>query len=370
MPYASAFTYHPHMLTFGQCLARAALCATALGSGMALGRYTDIGRDKLSMGPSLAHAAVPANKAAERKAEAPRHATALTVSEETPNDIEPYDPQEAAPEEPHDAFAESMRDGLIIKGFTPHRLILFTFDDGPDRYTTPRLLDRLDRTGVRAVFFLTGSNLRGTNVAERKNQEIAREAIARGHFLASHGMNHKQLPLLDDVGALTEVVEAEHVFERVFGQRPWLFRPPGGARSARIDRLLARRGYTIVLWNLSADDYQVRTAADVHRIWRESLERREAVGERGGVILLHDTYSWSVEAFQLIVDDLLARNCELLERGEELYDFVDDPTLFFQPRGQHGASVAAAPVRLPKDVLERRQARLREETAQRCASES
>ena len=218
------------------------------------------------------------------------------------------------------------------------------------------------------MFFLTGEHLRGTNVAERKNQAIARETLRRGHLVASHGMHHRQLPLLSDYEVLLEVGQTEAMFKRVLGARPWLIRPPGGAHSARVDRLLSERGYTTMLWNLGAGDFQVRTAADVHKTWQAVFERRRAQGEEGGIILLHDTYAWSVDAFQLIVRDLLDRNCELWEKGEELYDFVDDPELFFQARIGDDPSLEAEPVVLAPEALEARQAPLREETAQRCTA--
>src|SRR5690606_41552049 len=63
------------------------------------------------------------------------------------------------------------------------------------------------------------------------------------------------------------------IFERVLGERTWIMRPPGGARSARIDGLLAERGYTQMLWNLGTGDFQVRSADDVMRIWLRVLER-------------------------------------------------------------------------------------------------
>jgi peptidoglycan/xylan/chitin deacetylase (PgdA/CDA1 family) len=255
-----------------------------------------------------------------------------------------------------------------MTGSTAQRLILFTFDDGPDRATTPLLLDRLDAAGVHAVFFLTGANLVGENVAQRRNQQIARDTVARGHFVASHGMNHRQLPLLSDLDVSREIVDTERVFEAVLGARPWLFRPPGGAHSPRIDKLLAARGYTTMLWNLGAGDFQVRSAKDVHETWRKVFERREAQGERGGIVLLHDTYSWSVDAFQLIVRDLLDRNCALLESGQELYDFVDDPRIFFEARNGRDESALAGPATLEPARFAARQDSLREETRQRCGS--
>jgi peptidoglycan/xylan/chitin deacetylase (PgdA/CDA1 family) len=352
---------------------RAALCLSAIGAGAATGRYTDIARQDARVWSSVAHAAAPRNahaasakdrrpeQGAKQTGEAPVLLSAAMTASAEDDDAEDH------PARGH-GFGEHLRDGAIMTGATPHRLILFTFDDGPDRATTPLLLDRLDAAGVRAVFFLTGANLVGENAAQRRNQEIARETLRRGHVLASHGMHHRQLPLLSDIEALAEVTETEQVFERVLGARPWLLRPPGGAHSPRIDKLLAARGYTTMLWNLGAGDFQVRTEEEVHDTWKKVLERREAQGERGGIILLHDTYAWSVDAFQLIIRDLLSRNCALLAQHEELYDFVDEPALFFAPRGQVDLSEKVPPVVLGAAELEARQARVREETSQRCGT--
>jgi hypothetical protein len=96
--------------------------------------------------------------------------------------------------------------------------------------------------------------------------------------------------------------------------------------------------------------------------------RERELGERGGIILLHDTYAWSVDAFERIHGYLLAQNCELLERGEELYDVVDDLSFFYTERTGEPASAEAAPAHVDPTMLAARQARLRERTARRCRS--
>jgi peptidoglycan-N-acetylglucosamine deacetylase len=283
--------------------------------------------------------------------------------------VEVQAPPEATEPEPKRPDSMSYARGRIIDGATPHRLILFTFDDGPERRTTPLLLDRLDAVGIKAVFFLTASRIAGRNPIEREQAALAQEIIARGHLVGSHTVDHLQLPLLDDTGATAQVVGAEQIFQRVLGFRPTLIRPPGGARSPRIDTLLAERDYTTVLWNLGAGDFQVKSANEVLDTFRKVLERREREnGDRGGIILLHDTYAWSVDAFQLIWAELWSRNCKLLERSEELYDIVSDLQLFFQPRVGEPAGSIALPARVPAPVFAERQAQLRRETAQRCSA--
>jgi peptidoglycan-N-acetylglucosamine deacetylase len=277
------------------------------------------------------------------------------------------DPAINVSDENESGLGRAYKNGLVMSGATPHRIILFTFDDGPDRRTTPLLLDRLDAVGVKAVFFLVASRILGSTPHERQQVNIAREIVRRGHIVGNHTYEHLQLPLLNNEQALYQVTETEKVFRKVFGNRPWLIRPPGGAHSPRIDDMLWNRGYTTMLWNLGAGDFQVSTAEQVFKTWRRVFERREIEnGERGGIIMLHDTYPWSVDAFQLIFSDLMDRNCQLLNRGEELFDIIDDPGFFFRARSAELPGTESPPATPDRNILAGRQAHLRRETAERC----
>jgi peptidoglycan-N-acetylglucosamine deacetylase len=338
---------------------QALLCASAVAGGAALAHHTHSearAAESVELGV-FAEAPEPALTAvAPRVPEPEVWPDELAFEEPSLPSIEPVAP-----------FAESLRDGMVITGRTPHRLILFTFDDGPDPRYTPRLLDRLDEVGVKAVFFLTASRIAGPGPWQLRNQEIAREIVRRGHVVGNHTVDHEQLPLLDDQGVLAQVRGADEIFARVLGERTWLVRPPGGARSARVDALLAQHGYTQVVWNLGSGDFQVRTADEVLRIWRRVLERRERdEGDRGGIVLLHDTHEWSVDAFPRMVSWLRERNCELLADGEELYDIVSDPALFHALRDASEPSAEAPPAAPAREILEERQRAVRAETARRC----
>jgi peptidoglycan/xylan/chitin deacetylase (PgdA/CDA1 family) len=230
------------------------------------------------------------------------------------------------------------------------------------------LLSLLDRYGIKAIFFLNGNRITGSRGRHRAQAQIAREIIARGHWIGNHTFSHEQLPLVNNERVAFQLDETRRAFERELGRRGWLLRPPGGARSARTDGLVESRGYTMMMWNLGTGDTQVDDPDLVVETWKRVMERREREnGERGGIILLHDIHQHSVTAFVRIVQELHRRNCVLLEHGEELYDIVDDPGIFFEAREGAAPGTIANPLVLPPDVLEARQARLRVETAVRCA---
>ncbi len=330
---------------------RGVFCLAALGSGATLALLTTPA--------SMARVDLPAVASAA-------HATAVTAAP-------PAQAAAGAPSQPAVpvvrsidlALGAAFKRGMTITGTTPHRFVLFTFDDGPDRRTTPLLLDRLDEAGIKAIFFLVASRMALTTPYQREQAMLAREIVRRGHLVGGHTFDHAQLPLLDDDGVRAQLRGAEEVFERVLGARPWIYRPPFGAHSQRVDQLAAARGYTTVLWSLGGEDFQVHTAQEVYDTFLKELARHHG---NGGIVLLHDTHPWSVDAFQMIVSHLLARNCELLDRHEELYDFVDDLSFFYVPRGNSPADAEAPPLEPDPAVLAARQARLRERTARRCKS--
>ena len=244
--------------------------------------------------------------------------------------------------------------GLTIQGGSKHRAILFTFDDGPSRRNTPRLLDTLDALGITALFFVKSESFGNGNPWEREHTEIVREIVRRGHMIGNHTETHRQLPLLRNAEIEAELALSGRKIERAIGRKPRLIRPPGGALSKRVEQLLGENGYTSVMWTLYPGDLEVHTPEHVVHTFFRVLDRREReTGERGGIVLLHDTKSHSLEAVPRLVEALQKRNCRLLAEGEELYDIVDDLGYFI-------------PGHEPDQTLEERQEELRQRAERAC----
>lgn len=253
-------------------------------------------------------------------------------------------------------------DGRPITGLTAHRALALTFDDGPGPETL-RLLDALDAHHVHATFFLVARQME-----HARGRSIAREILRRGHSIGLHSYAHDDVTAMTPGELASDLDRSEAVFVDVFGARPTLYRPPYGRHDDAVDAMLAERGYTEVLWNITAGDGSERTAEGVVAAFGAALDRQERMphGE-GGVLILHDTHRWIVDAVPGILDEIDRRNCEALANREELWDLHEDLSAWYEARGSAPAHRSARRMQLDPEVFEARQAALREATQTRCA---
>lgn len=155
--------------------------------------------------------------------------------------------------------------------------IALTFDDGPNPRSTPLFLRELDRLGLRATFFLLGSEL-------AKAPELAREMAAAGHEIALHGWYHRRMVWYGPKRTYDEMARGRDLIAEVTGTAPRWFRPPYGVTTTA-NLLTARRlGLTPVLWTCWGWDWSAKSTPDSVR----QTVRASGLAS-GGTILLHDS---------------------------------------------------------------------------------
>jgi len=71
----------------------------------------------------------------------------------------------------------------ICRGEAGGMRVALSFDDGPDPASTPRLLDVLERCGIRAAFFVVG-------VKTAAHPEVVRRMERQGHIVGNHSYGH------------------------------------------------------------------------------------------------------------------------------------------------------------------------------------
>ncbi len=126
--------------------------------------------------------------------------------------------------------------------------VCLTFDDGPHREHTPRILEILRRNEVQATFFFTGFEA-------EEMPELVRAAHDQGHDVANHGYRHFRLSEISHDDFMVNVQRGQEVLEQILGDSlPRVFRPPYGAVGLRELLALRRAGHRIVLWTVDSTD--------------------------------------------------------------------------------------------------------------------
>ncbi|MEC5408148.1 polysaccharide deacetylase family protein [Paraburkholderia sp. MPAMCS5] len=153
--------------------------------------------------------------------------------------------------------------------------IALTIDDGPDPVVTPRVLDLLDASGVRATFFCIGEKA-------RRYPQLAREIVARGHALENHSQVHVHTFSVTFPRALTrEISAAQRTLEDVSGERPLFFRAPAGLRNIFLEPVLRKLDLRLAAWTRRGYDTRERDPQRVARRLLDGLAARD-------ILLLHD----------------------------------------------------------------------------------
>ncbi len=121
-----------------------------------------------------------------------------------------------------------------------------------------RLLELLDRSGVRATFFLQGRWVEAY-------PEVARAIAEAGHRVANHSYYHVRMPLLSAEGFATDVRAADRAIREHVGvdPRPWFRFPFGtGANDPELRGRLEQAGYRHVGWDVDPRDWDIAATED------------------------------------------------------------------------------------------------------------
>lgn len=191
-------------------------------------------------------------------------------------------------------LAEGLLSARALPADGPARLerpvVALTFDDGPRRSTTEKLLDGLAQRGVHATFFLVGEMLEG-------NDDLVERMAAEGHQIGVHTYDHVWLTALSAADFEKQVERTRRLLTDMAGEGSYWLRPPYGGVDRGVEK---RAGSPIILWSVDPEDWDDK---NVERI----VEHIVSTARDGDIILLHDIYPTSVEAALQVVDRLHAK---------------------------------------------------------------
>lgn len=179
---------------------------------------------------------------------------------------------------------------LRLPDVVEEKLVALTFDDGPRPGTTDRLLDGLCERGVKATFFLVGTQIPYA-------PELVTRMVREGHQIGVHTLEHMAVAGLSEAEFRAQVAGERAQLYELVGERELWLRPPYGMTDENTVRWADS---PVVLWSVDPEDWK---DTDTGRITRHILDH---TGD-GDIILLHDIYSSSVDSALEVVDGLRER---------------------------------------------------------------
>jgi peptidoglycan/xylan/chitin deacetylase (PgdA/CDA1 family) len=178
------------------------------------------------------------------------------------------------------------------------RIVRLTFDDGPVRPNTPRILNVLSNYRVKATFFVVGQKA-------RQHPLLVKREYREGHSVQNHTYTHPDLTTLGPVQTRRELRATNQAIKAAGAPRPYRFRPPHGLTNARVRSVGASLGLIQTLWSVDPHDWAGPPASVICR--------RVVTNVRpGSIVLLHDgsVGANTVEALPCIIKRLRAQGYE------------------------------------------------------------
>ena len=171
---------------------------------------------------------------------------------------------------------------------TKENAIAITFDDGPNKEFTPKVLTLLRKYNAKATFFIIGERL-------KENQDVVHEIIAQGHTIGNHTYSHSNnFGFLKTKDVVSDLKKTQAIVEDLVGLKMNLFRPAFGVTNPRIAKAVQSLQLTAIGWGIRS--------LDTTKISKEKILKRITKNiNKGDVVLLHDTSQKTVDVLEQLL---------------------------------------------------------------------
>jgi len=198
------------------------------------------------------------------------------------------------PEVPQKIKDSLANNGGVWIGNNNEKKLYLTFDCGYEAGYTPKILDALKATDVKATFFVVGHMV-------DKNPDLIKRMHQEGHIIGNHTDNHIVMPQASDEKNIKEIKSLEEKVNTVLEQNYTMsyLRPPKGEYNERTLKIAQNMGYKTVFWSSAYVDWQDNKKGDLDYSFNMITKQFH----NGSIILLHNTSSNNADVLERIIND-------------------------------------------------------------------
>lgn len=174
------------------------------------------------------------------------------------------------------------------------KYVALTFDDGPSSFTD-RLLDCLEANNAKATFFMVGKEIASFPEEVKRMEKLGCE-------LGNHTYDHTDLTSLSPEDMSAQIAKVDEELLSLTGHGATVLRPPYGAIN---DSVRSTVGTPMILWSVDTLDWETQDA-------QATVDTALSQVQDGAIILMHDIFSTSVDAAELLVPKLIEQGYQLV----------------------------------------------------------
>jgi peptidoglycan/xylan/chitin deacetylase (PgdA/CDA1 family) len=157
---------------------------------------------------------------------------------------------------------------------TQERVMALTFDDGPNPFNTPAILELLHQYQAKATFFMIGTEL-------EKHPDLGRQVVAAGHQLGNHSYSHRRMLLRSPAWTREELDRTDALIRGLGYEGEIMFRSPYGKKFLILPYVLWRTQRRNILWNVESRDTETQDPTELEAATLSAITP-------GSIVIFHD----------------------------------------------------------------------------------
>lgn len=187
-----------------------------------------------------------------------------------------------------------MKKNSVVMYNSTKKHVALTFDDGPNKKTTGKVLNALEKNNCRATFFLVGSNItKSTGSLLKKEQKLGCE-------IGNHSYSHPSLTNMRSSAVKKQFARTNQKIKKYTGKNATVCRTPYGASNSRV---LKAAGTPHIFWSVDTLDWKYRNT-------KRLISYVKGHARDGDVILMHDIHNTTANAVDRICRELKKKGFE------------------------------------------------------------
>lgn len=187
-----------------------------------------------------------------------------------------------------------------LYGIDPNKpMVALTYDDGPLTSVTTRILNVLEDNNSRATFFVVGNRV-------NTYKSCVIRAYNLGCEIGNHTYSHQTLTVVGVSAMKSQINQTNNAVKNLIGVAPTLARAPGGSYNSTV---LATVNMPFIQWSVDTLDWKYRNASSV-------VSKIKSNVRDGSIILMHDLYSSTAAASEVIIPWLISQGYQIVTVSE------------------------------------------------------